>query len=356
MNSLSKKIFSLIFTLLFAAGTAGTSPTVRGAAESVQTAAGAAMPRSVIPGGKSIGVILSTDGVTVASVAEFETEDGRTVSPAKEAGIAAGDFITELNGQRLKSVAELNKTVEKLQGEGISAEVVRRDKKINLLITPQKAKDDGKYRIGAWIKDAASGIGTLSFYDPQSHGFAALGHGICSTENGNLLSVDNGSILASTIVSVRRGEKGIPGELKGVFQENKEVLGSILKNSECGIYGRYYAEPENAEKVPIAAKGEVHTGAAQILADVEGSRVRSYGVEILRVMPDSRESSKSMVIKICDEELINKTGGIVQGMSGSPIIQDGKLIGAITHVFVNDPTRGYGIFAERMLDNLVNMS
>ncbi len=305
--------------------------------------------KTVIPSGRNIGVILNTDGVTVAELSEFDTADGKSASPSKNAGIAEGDMITEINGKRIKSTAEFDQALENLTCGDISAEITHCGKKTKLLISPERSKADQKYHIGMTVRDAATGIGTMTFYDPENHTFAALGHGICNAENGETIPSDGGIILASDVVAVKKGERGVPGELKGVFRKDGEALGNIIQNNDCGIFGEYTTFPKTCAETAVSPKNEVHTGAAYIMADIGGGTVREYKAEITRVMPRSTAPSKGMTIKIRDDELIKKTGGIVRGMSGSPIIQDGKLVGAVTHVFVNDPTRGYGIFIENML-------
>ena len=303
----------------------------------------------LIPSGKSIGVILSTNGVMVVNVCEIETEDGKSVSPAKQSGIKPGDFIQEIDGSKISDVSELNEKISESGGKTVPVTVVRNGKTVQVQISPQISKHDGELRIGVWVKDAASGIGTMTYYDPEDESFAALGHGICDSETGNVINIDGGNILSSTIVSVDKGEKGAPGELKGVFSENKNVIGEINYNRQSGIYGKTTLVPQR-DAVSVAEKHEVKEGKAKILANVEGNIVDEFDIEIIKVMPLSMATQKGIVIKVTDERLLEKTGGIVQGMSGSPILQNGKLVGAVTHVFVNDPTRGYGIFIEKMLN------
>lgn len=304
--------------------------------------------KQVIPGGTGLGVILKTNGVLVVSTAEIDSENG-SFSPAHDAGIRAGDMITAFGGTKISKVDELKCAVSS-HADRHSAVTVNRDgKELKLSISPILSSNDNNYKIGAWVKDAASGIGTLTFYNPENGTFAALGHGICTNDREQVLDIDGGCILASTIVSVQKGKKGTAGELKGVFAEDSAILGSIEKNTPCGIFGKTDTALAHGNSFEIAEKHEIHTGGAQILATVDGSNPKSYEIEIKRVMPQSDNSSKGMILQVTDKELIEKTGGIVRGMSGSPIIQDGKLIGAVTHVFLNDPTRGYGIFIENML-------
>ncbi len=305
----------------------------------------------LIPCGKSIGVTLSTDGVMVVNIADMQTPDGKSESPAESAGLQSGDLIKKFNETPISSVDELISAVSASEGKNSSVVIQRNDKTIETLLTPKMSSDDGTFKIGAWVKDAASGIGTMTFYNPSDNTFAALGHGICDVETGNIIPLDDGNILSSTIVTVEKGSRGSPGELKGVFSENTSILGNVYKNTPCGIFGALENSQglSNTEALPVAARDEVVTGKACILTNVEGNIIEQFDVEILRIMPYNTSTSKGIIIKITDEKLLQKTGGIVQGMSGSPVIQNGKLVGAVTHVFVNDPTRGYGIFIENML-------
>ena len=344
-------LFPILFAFIFSFADPAAVDDVSFSEKAVTTAAESA-GKSVIPGGKSIGVTLCTDGVMVVNVAELEAADGSRQSPAAAAGIKPGDLIKSFNGHPVCGVDDLTDAVSDSGGAKSSITLSRDGKAVETLIYPVASHDDGNLKIGVWVKDAASGIGTLTFYDPETHVFAALGHGICDSETGRVIPSSGGNILSSTIVSVKKGKRGAPGELKGVFTENRSVLGKIAKNNGCGIFGKASDDfSAGGEPVPIASKSKVRTGAAYILANVEGNRVESYKIEILRVMPQASPNPKGMVLKITDSALLEKTGGIVQGMSGCPIIQDGKLVGAVTHVFVNDPTRGYGIFAEWMLEN-----
>ena len=306
--------------------------------------------KTVIPGGKSIGVTLKADGVIVTDLAEITDETGNASSPAKDAGIKVGDIIKGFNDAEINGVEDLISQIENTDKNQAKISLVRNKKNISVLISPKSSKEDGKAKIGAWVKDSASGIGTLTFYDPETHFFAALGHGITDADSGELISIEEGKILDSTIVSVEKSKKGTPGELKGIFSENEPHIGSINSNSKFGISGKIipgFSIP--AEAVELASRSEITTGKAHIISNIEDKTTDTFDIEILRVLPEYHSSSKNMIIKITDEKLLQKTGGIVQGMSGSPIIQNGKLVGAVTHVFVNDPTRGYGVFVDNML-------
>ncbi len=305
----------------------------------------------VIPGGKSVGVTLKSDGVIVIGLSDISCADGKNSSPSKDAGIKAGDIIKFFNDEPISNVSELSAAIKKSNGASSSITLCRDSKTINTTILPQTSSEDGQVKIGAWVKDAASGIGTITFYNPETKFFAALGHGICDSDSGNIIAVSDGEILSSTIVSVDKGEKGSPGELNGVFSENSKCLGHIKENRKSGICGTITEEFSlSHQPVFIAPKEEVKAGSAYILANIEGNLIEKFDIEIIRIISgNDNTSSKNMIIKITDNKLLQKTGGIVQGMSGCPIIQNDKLVGAVTHVFVNDPTKGYGIFIENML-------
>jgi stage IV sporulation protein B len=216
------------------------------------------------------------------------------------------------------------------------------------------ASDDKKYHIGLWVRDSTAGIGTLTFYDPKTSAFGALGHGITDIDTGLLMPVDSGEIIESSILGIKVGKSGVPGELKGVFIEDMR-LGTIENNSEFGIYGKLSDNAANkitGKLYPIGLRSEIKEGPAVILSNIDGKSIAEFEIEIQKVSRQNINGSKGMIIKVTDQKLLEATGGIVQGMSGSPIIQNGKIIGAVTHVLVNDPTKGYGIFIEGMLKNL----
>lgn len=306
--------------------------------------------KMLVPGGQTIGVTLEAEGVLISAIGEVSASDGTIKTPAADAGLCKGDIIKSVNKKNISSVEELSEVLESSCGKKTEIGYQREKKLHTASIIPAKAKESGKYCIGAWVKDAASGIGTLTYIDIENNSFAALGHGICNPDTGNLIPLDNGKILKSEIISVEKGEKGIPGQLKGVFSENKDVIGTVITNNQSGLYGTLnHNFNTNALALPVAKKEEITKGKAQIFACVSPEGTQMYEIEIIKIFPTSYSKNKDMIIKITDERLKEKTGGIVQGMSGSPIIQNGKIVGAVTHVFVNDPTRGYGIFIENML-------
>ena len=307
--------------------------------------------KRLIPGGMALGIALHTSGVLVVGTSDLGGADG--ASPARSGGIRPGDLIRQVHGVDLTSSEQFSLLVAQAGNAPLPLTVERDGELLQVTVTPKVDAATGTARLGMWVRDSTAGVGTLSFYDPDTRGYAALGHAITDGDTGSILTVDRGQILRASIVSVHKGQRGAPGELKGSFLREGVVLGDITRNNIMGIYGSMQTAPSNPlypEGLPIGLSSGVHPGKASILSTVDGDGVREYAVEILRVNHQTTPAPKSMVLQVTDPALLAKTGGIVQGMSGSPIIQDGKLIGAVTHVFVNDPTRGYGIFIENMLE------
>ncbi len=300
----------------------------------------------VIPGGDAIGIKLYTEGVLVVDIAGFETTQGEIFCPAEKAGIMPGDSIIALNGKTVTDNEMFINSINEAGESELVLDMKRGSKAFQVSIIPVRAKD-GIFKIGTWIRDSAAGIGTLTFYRADNGHFAALGHGISDSDIGAQYVVRDGSIQNAEITSVVKGEKGIPGELKGIFSPQEEILGNVTCNDFCGIYGKMTGTLEG-EKVKVASSREIEEGPAALICTIADGK-ESYDIEIQKINRVYGSGTKSMIIKVTDQRLISKTGGIVQGMSGSPIIQNNKLVGAVTHVFVNDPTRGYGIFIENML-------
>lgn len=292
----------------------------------------------VIPCGMPFGIKIRSDGVMVISV-----EEG---SPAKNAGIRAGDIIMTVNGGRVTTNAEIS---EMLQTTTDKASIVfrRGECEISVRLTPES--NGSELKMGAWVRDSAAGIGTLTYFDPDSGSFGGLGHAVSDVTTGEAVPLGTGEITRAQIYDIIPGKEGCAGELCGIILPNSDI-GEISENSSSGVYGRLY-EPLSGETVPIAFRQEVQAGPATVITTLDGSTPKEYSVEIERINLLDLNGSKAMVIKITDSELLEKTGGIVRGMSGSPILQNGRLAGAVTHVLVNDPTRGYAVFAETMLDN-----
>lgn len=306
----------------------------------------------VVPSGDAIGIKLYTRGLLVVSISEFAAEDGRSVSPGREAGLRTGDRIIAANGSEISSSEEFAEGVKKSSGD-VNITVMRENRELELTLVPRVSADEHTKKLGIWVRDSTAGIGTLTYYDPMSELFAALGHAICDTDTGEIMTVKRGTVWTCRIMSVERGRAGEPGELIGSFSDT--AIGNISDNNELGIYGNIYnySKTSFAEAVGVATRFQIKEGEAYILANVDGEGVKKYVVRIMKVSKSAAVDNKGLIIKVTDPELIEKTGGIVQGMSGAPIIQNNMLIGAVTHVFVNDPTRGYGIFAENLL-NITN--
>jgi stage IV sporulation protein B len=308
----------------------------------------------VIPGGQSIGVKLTSDGIMVVGYNQVTVGEQR-YSPGEKDGIKIGDVITAIDGIKIKSSEQAAALINKAgkDNRDLEMKVMRSKQQIALRVRPVKEKGTDMYRIGLYIRDRAAGVGTLTFYDPKNRIFGALGHVITDVDTGQPIRVSDGEIVHSSVTSIDKGESGQPGEKRGIFVDEDRVLGSITKNSDFGVFGKMNKMPDNAritKVLPIALAEQVKEGPAKILTVVEGQKVEEFDIQITNVMKQKFPAIKSMVIKVTDPRLLEKTGGIIQGMSGSPIIQDGKVVGAVTHVFVNDPTQGYGVFIEWMLN------
>ena len=291
---------------------------------------------ALIPGGSVIGLELQNGAVTVAGFS-----DG---SPAKAAGLLEGDQILTVDGKTVGGAADVRQALDHSKGS-VTLTVRREGKEQTLRLSPTITADGPK--LGVYLKDGITGIGTVTFYDPESGSFGALGHGV-NTTDGKLLVLKSGSIYGARVASVRKGEAGKPGQLMGAVT-GADTIGSLERNTACGVFGKCRL-PQNAEAIPVAQPEEVHPGEACIRSTVDDGGIREYSVEIVKIYSGKRGEGRNMLLRVTDETLLQTTGGIVQGMSGSPIIQDGKLVGAVTHVLVNDPTMGYGIFIENMLD------
>ncbi|MFC2948220.1 SpoIVB peptidase [Virgibacillus sediminis] len=307
----------------------------------------------VIPGGQSIGVQLNTLGVLVVGHHLVNGPNG-TASPGEEADIKVGDMIVEINGEPIKSMEEVKPLVEEAgkNQENLKVTLKRGDETIDTTLEPVLDKKENDYKIGVYIRDSAAGIGTMTFYDPKSHNYGALGHVISDMDTQKPIEINDGTIVRSSVTSIEKGNNGTPGEKQAKFSLKENRIGTITKNSPFGIFGELNNPIENGnydEPMPVALSHEVEEGPAKILTVLEGEKVEEFDVEVVSSVPQKFPATKGMVIQISDERLLDKTGGIVQGMSGSPIIQNGKIIGAVTHVFVNDPTSGYGVHIEWML-------
>lgn len=304
--------------------------------------------KTVIPVGKAVGIKLFSRGVMVVGLADVATDEG-TRSPAKECGLKTGDIITHIDGEQVDSIEEVQEILQSARDAELELTLRRDGKHLETQTAAVQCMTDGSYRLGAWIRDSMAGIGTVTYYDPETGKFACLGHGVNDVDTRLLVPLQSGAVMESTVVEVEPGVKGDPGELHGRFVLTED-LGTLYANTDCGVFGTVPEGVFGGTPVEVAKAGEVKTGKATILANVDGDRVEEFEIEILRVYRLSGQDSRSLMLRVTDEALLAKTGGIVQGMSGSPILQNGKLVGAVTHVLVNDPTCGYGIFAETMLE------
>lgn len=310
----------------------------------------AAVSDTVFINGGAIGITLSCGGAEIAKISEIETPDGSFKSPAKAAGLKEGDIITAVNGEEVGSASEFSKALKECKEKSVMLSVLRGGKKLTTKITPIVSNESGGALVGIFVKDSSSGIGTLTFFDPEEKVFGALGHGISDASGSSDIKISGGNVRNAEIVAVSKGEKGSPGELKGIFGSEDEPLGKVSKNTPVGIFGTMTGENlGDGQTIKLGTKNDVRVGKAYILANVEGKRTERFDIEISDVPCISGDKTKGMVIKITDPRLLAKTGGIVRGMSGCPIVQSGRLVGAVTHVFVNDPSLGYGIFIDDMI-------
>lgn len=300
----------------------------------------------VVPCGTPFGIKIFTDGVLVVGMSDVDTANGPS-NPARSAGFKAGDVILTINGKTVTTNEQVAEMVEQSGGKTMTFHIRRDNIAFDVKFVPAKSVNENRWKAGLWVRDSSAGIGTLTFYDPQSKTFGGLGHAVCDVDTGEILPLSTGEIVPARIFGVQKGVSGTPGELRGGFETG--TLGQLTVNSETGIFGSLTNLPSAVQTVPVCMKQQVKTGAAQILTTIDGTKPEWFDIRIDQVHYNDSSPTRNMVIVITDEELLEKTGGIVQGMSGSPILQDGKLVGAVTHVFVNDPTKGFAIFAENML-------
>lgn len=311
---------------------------------------GAAQVDEVYVGGMPFGVKFFSKGIVIVGFTEIETSEGQK-NPAYDAGLRVNDIITMVNGNEVKTSGELISLIEQCDGE-VQITYMRNGDENTVNFKPSLSLSDGKKKTGMWIRDTTAGIGTVTFIIPENGEFAGLGHGICDAETGELLKMERGTVVDVQISGISRGKSGTPGELKGYFTSEKS--GVLVKNTLSGVYGYLTEIPYDLIPLPateVGDKNEVHTGEAEIWCTIDSEKPKKYKINIDEIHRGARDN-RSFSITVTDKELLEKTGGIVQGMSGSPIIQDGRLIGAVTHVLVSDPTEGYGIFIENMLDEV----
>ncbi len=300
------------------------------------------------PGGMPFGVKFFTEGVLVVGFSDVVTKNGK-INPAYDAGLRTKDVITKIDGKKIESLDTLISAIETGGGKDLTITYLRDGKEYSTTVKPALSSEENKYKTGMWIRDSGAGIGTVTFIDPRTCEFAGLGHGICDVDTGELMPISRGSVMNVTINGISKGISGTPGELKGYFGADK--IGTLQGNTDCGVFGAFSSLPENIpeDALPIALSDEITTGPAYIWCTLSNNKVCKYSVEITAINKRASDT-KNFSVKVTDPALIAESGGIVQGMSGSPIIQNGKIIGAVTHVLINDPTSGYGIFIENMLE------
>ncbi len=308
----------------------------------------------VIPGGQTIGVKIKSNGMMVVGFHTLRDTDASSNSPAQLAKIEIGDLITHLDGTKITSMNQFTQLINDAgkKDTALKLTLLRRDAPVNIICKPKYDANERTYRMGLYIRDSAAGIGTLTFYAPDYGVYGALGHVISDMDTKLPISVEKGEILYSQVTSISKSQNGDPGEKRAQIFKDRKAIGNIEKNTPFGIFGKMNHAPENGyqhESILVATQDEVQEGPASIYTVIDGQKVEKYEVEVIHKSKQSSPSTKGMVIKITDSRLLEKTGGIIQGMSGSPIIQNGKLIGAVTHVFVNDPQSGYGCYIEWML-------
>ena len=312
--------------------------------------------RKVVVGGDTVGIRLYSKGVLVIGESPVQGMDGIYYEPYKNSSIKKGAKILKINNEKVETILELVEAVANIEDNRKAIVQYEQDGQIHEEeMNPITGFDDGRKKLGLWVRDGAMGVGTLTFYDKQTGKIGALGHGISDMDLKELIDVDEGFLNLANIISVKKGLKNEPGEIRGMLNERVEI-GKITLNNECGIYGEYDKECDllnNRKEVFVASKNEIETGPATIYCSIDGDGMpKEYNINVVKKSDLIGIKSKGMIIEVTDEELLQKTGGIIQGMSGSPILQNGKFIGAVTHVYVNDPTRGYAIFAESMLEQL----
>ena len=307
----------------------------------------------VFPGGIPIGVRVNSEGVLVVGYSDITINDEKQESPGKVGGLEIGDVILKVNGIEMDNAQDLLKTLKNLDKDVIKVDILRNGQNMTKVIKLQK-ENDKDYKIGLWIRDSTAGVGTLTFYDKTTGKFGALGHPITDCDTNEKFLIKDGDVVESSIISVRKGEKGCPGELKGIFINENSPNGKIEKNTQSGIFGKINNSSnilKNSSPMRIGLRNEITEGKAKIITTIDENGPQEFDIEIEKLLTQNTPGSKSMVIKITDPRLLEKTGGIVQGMSGSPIIQNDKIVGAVTHVLINKPDTGYGIYIEWMLED-----
>ncbi len=302
----------------------------------------------LIPGGEPFGIKLLMDGVMIVGTGDVKTEKGR-ISPAEECGLEKGDIILSANGESVSDNEEISEIVSESEGKPFEIVYTHNDIKKKTTLTPVLCSSDSEYKAGMWVRDSTAGIGTVTFYEAETSRFGGLGHPVCDSDTGEIIPISSGETAKVNINKVVKGEKGSPGELHGYFSSEMSN-GIIYNNNDYGVFGEMFLIDNTKKAIPMGLKQDIQKGKAVIRTTIDEFGPKEYEIEIIDIDYDN-EGTKNMTIRVTDEELLEKTGGIVQGMSGSPIIQNGKLVGAVTHVLVNDPEKGYGIFCENMYES-----
>lgn len=307
--------------------------------------------QKVMVSGEVFGIKLYTDGVIVVGIQEVQTDSGKK-NPSGSAGIEVGDIIVEINGENVYTSDRVQEILGSNSGESFDVKIKRNERYRNYTITPVYCEREGCYKAGMWVRDSTAGIGTITFYNKQSGIFAALGHQINDVDTKEIMPMLDGEAVKATVSKIEKSTRGTTGSLECDF--TNQTLGKLLSNTDCGIYGAYAEISDCAKEYPVASVQEVKKGKATVISTVENGQPKEYEIEITHIGFNENNREKNMIVKVTDDELIDKTGGIVQGMSGSPIIQNGKLVGALTHVIVGNPTKGYAVFAQTMLEESSN--
>ena len=339
-SKLKITIFSVFFAILFI-----LSPSLLLTVEAKENKSISEL--ELIPGGTPFGVKIASPGLMIV---KFTSTKGPDASAAYLAGMREGDIITKVNDVNVNTIDAFINEVNKANGENLNIVALRNNKEMDFIVKPKYSKDDGRYKTGIWVKDSTTGIGTITFINPENSSFGGLGHAICDSISGRIVPLSKGIVMDVNINGVIKGQSGAAGELKGAFLSRK--IGTLTKNCQAGVFGIISNDKAcGKETVKVCPKEELKPGDAYILTTLDGNTPQKYKIKIYDI-DQSNSSTKNFKIKVTDPELIKKTGGIVQGMSGSPIIQNGRLVGAVTHVLINDPTSGYGIFIENMLNSM----
>ncbi len=308
----------------------------------------------VVPLGGLIGMKLYTNGVLVVGMSEIYGENNQVYKPYENSGIKEGDTITKINGENIVSTDDMTECINASKGKEINITYIHNNKTLETKITPVET-DKNNYKVGLWVRDTAAGVGTATFYDKNTGNVAMLGHGILDVDTEELIDISDGKVTNTSVVSIIKGENGKTGRIQGIVEGEKEI-GTISKNTYYGVYGKLYNVNElkrnTSNSVKIALRNEIKTGEATLMCALDNREVKEYTVEIQKIYLNNNSNNKSMLLKVTDKELLEKTGGIIQGMSGSPILQDGKLIGALTHVLVQNPTQGYAVFSDIMVKQM----